>query len=1377
MSTVLNRIVSVVVACWVATMTLLGQVPEGLTFSQYSTQQGLPTSKVHGLLQDSDGFIWMATYHGLYCYDGYGVRKYNASIDSPNRLINNNVLALCEDRKHRLWIGTEEGLSRLDLHTGQMRDYTLSNVARPRIQHIVQTRDGNLYFAFLRGVYRYDEGRDTLYLLAGQGFNGPSPENANCQSLLEDADGDLFISTWANGLYRYIPSEHRFIHYDMPGEGRRQISHQRLLRDTYGNIWLGTYGYGLLRLTFSTDKQELHIERYIHSDEDATSLLSDHVLSFVEHPKDHLIWVGTRLGISVMQVDALGKPHFINYSDDARHHYFPEHEVNDVICDSEGMIWLATDNGGVFHTNLNSSLFNTLSPRELTSVATNSVEGVYVDKESALWIAAGYNVAYIRGKEARPVFDEKAEAVKVQGVFHSERTDEVLVSLRDRGLAVCSEGREVGLYRQPQAAFLPSNNIHYLTEDKEGNWWIATYRGLGVRYADGTNYAYAAGRGDSLLGCDMVHVAVGIRGDVWLSTSSHGIVRLSGNLHDPKSCQVEHYSIEAGTLPGNSVLFVYIDRRGHVWAGLESAGLCLYDEQSRRFEAVHRQYNLPGDMVTCMEQDSVGNYWLGTDNALVYMSLDSLNLGTMHIFSGSDGLPGNFINLRSSYQSDGMLYFGCNQGLVYFRPFATRIAKRDVVCRITDLMLNGISLSQLPDEERNAITTKHITHSEAVTLSSKYDNFEVKFSALSYNMPQHNRYAYRLVGFDNVWRYVDAGNRVAYYDHLPAGAYTFEVKGSNENGDWSQVCRLKITLTPPWWLSWWAYIIYMCLGAAVLGYILHTIKNKVMLRNALRVQKLENEKVEELNHVKLQFFANITHELVTPLTIISASLEELKSQMNGENELIETMDVNVRRLVRLLQQILEFRKAETGNLQLRVAEGDIALFLRHEVESFIPLIRQHHLEVSVQCQQEVMRGYFDPDKVDKIVYNLLSNAAKYTESGGNIVLKATYTDGRRNVLLQVSDTGRGMSEQQQKGLFRRFYEGDYRQSHTIGTGIGLSLVHDLVLLHRGTIQVESKVGQGTTFSIELPIEADAYDPQQIIQIDDPKPGVPLVLDDADAAAAVAEEEEVVEENDAPKILLVEDNEELRSVMQRLLRREFNVLLASDGLEALHIMHTDDVSLVVSDVIMPNMDGMEMTRRAKADVEVCHIPIILLTAKRTEEDRDAGYLAGADAYLTKPFSLSVLLARIHNLLRSRQRDADSFKDEITLDLQNLHYTDIDQEFLARAIACIHNHLSDTDFEVAQFASEMASSRSTLYKKLRSLTNLNPSGFIRNIRLKAACQIMESNPNLRVNEVAYSVGFNDPKYFSNCFRKEFGMLPTEYCKIQMERPALDDEGNYG
>ena len=1367
-NTVMHKVVSFVAACWVAAVAVYGQtVPEGLTFTQYSTPQGLPTSKVHRLLQDSDGFIWIATYYGLFKYDGYGVSQYKANAMERQRLLNNNVLALCEDRQHHLWIGTEEGLNRLDLHTGQMSNYQLLGVARQRIQHIIQSTDGTVYIAYLRGIYRYDQQADTVVLMDGPAYIGQSPAQANCQSILEDADGDLIISTWANGLYRYIPSQHRFIHYDMPAGDGTQIQHQRLMRDTYGNIWLGTFGHGLMRLTFSTDKQELHTECFRHDDNDATSLLSDYVLSFVEHPKDHLIWVGTRQGISVMKVDALGKPHFINYSDTQTQRYFPEHEVNDVICDSEGMIWFGTNNGGIFHTNLNSSLFNALSPRDIGPFSTNSVEAVCASPDGAIWAGVGYEVAYMRGNQSRSVF---SQPVIVQGIYNSRREQCVLVSLRDKGLALCAEGKQMGLYRNPEVTFLPSNNIHYLTEDSLGNWWIATYRGLGVRYADGRSYSFKGDTNSQLLGCDMTHVALDGAGHVWISTSTRGIVRLSGPLQDPSQWEVKHYSADDGTLPANGVVMVYADAQGHVWAGLESMGLALYDPTSDRFESVHRQYNLPGDMVSSIQQDSLGNYWIGTNQALACMSLDGLTHRYTHIFSAQDGLPGTFVNPRAACQNGSTLYFGCNQGLVYFKPFGNRFPTHHVECRITDLVLNGTSLSELPDQERLAVTSRQITHTNAVTLASHYDNFEVKYAALSYNMPQHNRYAYRLVGFDNVWRYVDAGNRTAYYDHLPAGAYTFEVKGSNANGDWSQVTSLRITLTPPWWLSWWAYLIYICLGGALLLYIILTVKNKVMLRNALRVQQLEKEKVEELNHVKLQFFANITHELVTPLTIISASLDELKSQLPEQQELIENMHVNVRRLVRLLQQILEFRKAETGNLQLRVAEGDIALFVRHEVESFIPLIRQRRLQVSVQCQQEVMRGYFDPDKVDKIVYNLLSNAAKYTQPGGSITLSATYTDGRRNVLLQVSDSGRGMTEQQRKGLFRRFYEGDYRQSHTIGTGIGLSLVHDLVLLHRGTIQVDSTVGEGTTFRIELPIEADAYDPQQIIQIDDTQTGTQLILDDAETPPPA--DDEPIEENDAPKILLVEDNEELRAVMQRLLHREFNVLLASDGLEALHIMHTDDISLVVSDVIMPNMDGMEMTRRAKADVEVCHIPIILLTAKRTEEDRDAGYLAGADAYLTKPFSLAVLLARIHNLLRSRQRDADSCKGEIALDLQNLNYTDIDQDFLARAIACIHNHLGDTTFEVAQFASEMASSRSTLYKKLRSLTNLNPSGFIRNIRLKAACQILENNPNLRVNEVAYSVGFNDPKYFSNCFRKEFGMLPTEYCKMH-SKDALEAE----
>ena len=604
---------------------------------------------------------------------------------------------------------------------------------------------------------------------------------------------------------------------------------------------------------------------------------------------------------------------------------------------------------------------------------------------------------------------------------------------------------------------------------------------------------------------------------------------------------------------------------------------------------------------------------------------------------------------------------------------------------------------------------------------------------------------------------------------MPSGTYTFQLKATNENGEWSGYVReFTVVVLPPFWATWWAYLLYMVLVLVIGVLIYRTIKKRILLQNALRLREMEKAKAEELNHAKLQFFTNITHELLTPLTIISATVDELKTQAPSHNDLYTVMNSNIQRLIRLLQQILEFRKAETGNLKLRVSPGDLAAFVRTGTESFKPLVKKRKIHFSLLCDPESIVGYFDIDKLDKIMYNLLSNAAKYNKEDGFIQVTLSYDEEDREfVLLRVKDNGKGISREKQATLFKRFYEGDYRKFNTIGTGIGLSLTKDLVTLHGGTISVESEVDHGTEFIVRIPIERSYYDEEQI---DDEVISLrQTAIDYEDTPEdVIAEVQELATK--ANSILLVEDNEELLNLMTKLLGREYNVFTAENGKEGIIVLENEDVDLIVSDIMMPEMDGIEFCKYVKGHLEISHIPVILLTAKNKEEDRAEAYEIGADAFISKPFNLTVLHARIRNLLKYKARMAHDFKNQIVFEVKDLNYTSLDEDFIQRAINCVNNHLEDPNFDQAQFADEMLTSKSTLYKKLKSLAGLNTSSFIRNVRLKAACRIMEEKGiNIRVSELAYAVGFNDPKYFSSCFKKEFGMLPSEY----IERFIIEKE----
>lgn len=518
-------------------------------------------------------------------------------------------------------------------------------------------------------------------------------------------------------------------------------------------------------------------------------------------------------------------------------------------------------------------------------------------------------------------------------------------------------------------------------------------------------------------------------------------------------------------------------------------------------------------------------------------------------------------------------------------------------------------------------------------------------------------------------------------------------------------------------------------------------------------------------------FTNITHELLTPLTIVAASVERLRKTAPEHGRDYDLMELNITRVVRLLQQILETSKSQAGELKLRVSHGDVMAYIRETALTIEPLMAKKGLEFTVHCKPESMLGWIDTDKLDKIIFNLLSNAVKYTGENGKVIVDVSTNSRYDKVVIRISDNGMGISSDKMKHLFTRFYDGEYRKSATFGTGIGLALTHDLVYLHKGTIYCQSFEGQGTTFIVELPIKKNAFSSSQIDESHQINPAVPHsnIIDLASTLDKSANEETstplpaIDDDEEAYTLLIVEDNVELLMLMKQLLQQHYHVLTASNGVEALDVVKAHELDLIVSDVMMPEMDGNELTTRLKENPDYSHLPIILLTAKTQEEDRQESLILGADDYITKPFKMGDLQLRINNIIENRKRIRHIFQQQSTeenIERIKAMATSADNEFIERAIQCLNDHLSDSDYDRDAFARDMGASASTLYNKLRAVTGMNVSGFIRNHRIKVACRLAQEDPNLRVSDIAYQVGFKDPKYFATSFKKEMGVQPSEY-----------------
>ncbi|MDR0940407.1 MAG: response regulator [Mediterranea sp.] len=1343
-------------------------------FQSLTTANGLPTNEVRRLYQDKDGYIWIATTGGLCLYDGYQVKTYKSNLYSPHLLSNNNIRCVQEDNERNLWIGTNNGVNILHKPTGKMRQLADPRIRNTVVNVIRTLADGTTFIGTDRELFRYDPRQDSCTVCRVEGNDEWTEQLLNTQDLLEDTNGQLWIAG-SYGLTRHDPRTGAYADYGFP-------SAHVLYEDSRGRIWVGTYGDGLYLLERPYDTSATAKRHFAHKAGDKNSLGDNKIYSLGEDLGTHTLWVGTRSGLSLLTCQD-GKTSIDSYQPGTHGSPVTFNEVDAIIRDRQGVMWLGMLGGGVVYLSTDEPMFRwDALPEVKARLSSNAVRSMLMDREGQLWLGIGsYGFIVGRPDSGEWTYDKEMagfarfpELPTVNAIRQSPSDGRVWLGTFSSGVYIYDgsqpDGTSVSRITNSTHPWLPDHCVYDILEDSLRNHWFATRQGIAVLTPDGNGTNLTP----SLLPGFYYCLAQDGRQRLWAGSDSYGALRLDYPTDDPTRVTYCEYSLRNGKLNSDNVQCVYRDSRGNLWMGTDGGGLNLYDRPTDSFIPLSAVLKMPGDGVFSIEEDERGNLWLGSNAGLIKLTVGTRpEESSYRLYTKEFGLQGNsFLRGVSCRAPHGTLYFGGHDGYNSFLPSAVKDNLTPSRAVVSDIRVYNRSWDVLPDKERYAVSAQAPPYATHITLRHDQNNFSIEFGALNYMAPDQCLYAYRLEGFDKEWNYTGASRRFAYYNNLDAGTYEFRLKAANERGVWEErPLTVKVVVLPAPWATWWAYLIYMAILLALAYYTYRVVRNRLRLKNLLRYKEMERSKQEELNHTKLQFFTNITHELLTPLTIISATIDELKTKAPGFGELYTGLDYNVARLIRLLQQILEFRKAETGNLKLRVSHGDVTAFVRGEAESFLPLTKKKKLHFSVLCEPESITGWFDPDKLDKILYNLLSNAAKYNSEGGFVQVNLSY-DGtdRERVLLQVRDNGKGMSPEEMKNLFHRFYEGEHRRFNTIGTGIGLSLTKNLVELHGGTIRVESEVDKGTTFFVLLPIDKSYFKEEEI---DEQASATPLAI--ATATEAPAEPATAPEGKKDYTLLVLEDNAELLELMVRLLGREYNVLTGQNGKEGVEILENEEVSLIVTDVMMPEMDGIALCRYVKSHLDHSHIPVLLLTAKNAEKDRAEAYEAGADAFIAKPFSLQVLHARIENLLKTRERVIKDFKKQLVFEAKELNYTSIDEEFLQRAIDCVHRHLDDPNFDQGQLLEELHTTKSTFFRKLKSLTGLTYTSFIRNIRMKAACRIMEEKRHVRISELAYAVGFNDPRYFSSSFKKEIGMQPSEYIERFLEDGTLEEETN--
>lgn len=1319
-----------------------------------------PSENAFCMMFDHRGVLWIGTDNGLKSYDGYQVRTYRSDAYSPHLLPNNTVRSLAEDKDNRLWVGTRNGLLRLDLRTGAVTTFHLPGEDQRIIYSLYVDPQGQLWVGTDGGLSVFDRKTQRFYTYTNKNSWLVTPEGKrmrmtyySVKSMVQAPNGDLIIGTWSSDLLRLRRGTHTFLRYPAFNAIHSAYS---LYYDHRGRLWVGSWGSGVARVDNPDNVRHPIVKTYPF-----TTGNFDIFLSIVEDPVSHNLWAATREGICTLNTnDDMAQWQQITNIDGTSLNY-----SNSIATDLSGNIWVLTQNNGVIQTTFERTPFRCYDlDMGQQSFPVNFVSSLYTPDGNTFWLGLNpYGIARFDRQTGTTLFNHDipgfsnipagALSTSFSSIVRRSNGD-LWFADNNYGIIVKKAQGDAKVLDMSNTPWMKENFVNTIFESRKHILWIGQRSALSMVLPDGRGFPVTLRQGNrDISNCDIRGISEDRQGNIWLATDNEGIICVVKPDSRHAHMTVRQYSPRLGNFAVDDATNCLQDRAGRLWAISNSGGLFLYNAADNRFEAKNRDYHFTGDRILAIAQDSKGDLWLTSDRGLIRLCLDKDNKTTdVNYYTREDGL-GDLLFSENSIATFGReIYLGSRQGFIAFDP-STMAKKQTKNYRliITDIIINDESWRQMTDSTlRQRISEESPSFTRRVTLPTSVKKISFDFALLSYGNARKNIYSYMLQGYDDDWKYCARGSHSATYQNLPSGTYHLRVRAAGSNGQWQEMdYRVTVRVLPPWYASWWAYLIYIVLLFAATFATIRWYREHLRTQNRLRMGVV---------------LTNITHELLTPLTVIYATIYKLRSQAPQYEDEYQVIDNNIQRTKRLLTQILEVRKSQAGQLRLKVSRGDLAAFVSNVVEEIRPMAEQKHIVLEASLPEKEKAAWFDSDKLDKILYNLLSNAIKYNRNDGHILLSLDIKE--QEAVISVKDNGIGMDKQQLNHLYTRFFDGDYRRQNTGGTGIGLALVHELVTLHHGSIRCKSSRGVGTTFTVTIPINKKAY-PQQEIDTSVISKAVDYetmrsLTDDSTPTPGIKQERVVVKAN-VPTMLIVEDNADLLELMKQALSKHYRVVTAKNGKQAWNVIQKEPLDIVVSDVMMPIMDGIELTRLIKNDQSFWQLPVILLTAKDRQEDENEGYAIGADAYITKPFSFEELTLRADMLIANRQKVWDNARQEAKFrqtEEKATSASDPDKAFMVRATQIVMEHIDDTAFDRETFAKEMLVSSSTLYNKVHAITGKTVVEFVNSIRLEEAAKILRAEPTITIVDLAARVGFNTPKYFSRCFRKQFGVLPKGY-----------------
>ena len=1340
---------------WIAILTALlsagfaspEAIGRGISFLKHSVNDGLSQSTVTAIVQDRQGNIWLGTQDGLNRYDGYGFEVFHGDPGCEGALGDSAISALELGSDGRLWIGTSSGLSCYDFRERRFRNHTIRNVSR--VTDILET-DGLLMLATDSGVYFFDPAHPEIpgdNLLAG----------INIRTLCFATGSEEILVGSSSGLYNYEPKSRR-IRQILPEMNGCDIS--AIVRTTDG-YWISTHGNGLYHVDDAL-RQTAH-----YTQNNAPGLASDYIRVLKCDPNRRL-WVGTYNGLSILDERNGTFSRYVHTSDPSS---ISHDSVWSICIDNQQGVWLGTYYGGVNYYHPMADRFEILKPQDPAASDQRPVYGtvscIVADPHAeVLWIGTNDDGIFrydpVTGQFScyndHTVTASAGISNNIKCILPDERGG-LYVGTHVGGLNYLDVGtRRVENF--PISNTSPINNGCYtLLDEGDGTLWVGTLSGLlsfdkqTRRFTRHT----AAERAPRLASQHISTLFRDSKRRVWIGTDM-GLYLCSEGCRDVRSLSDTKIS-GGGFLDSPSVLCVTEDSRGTVWVGTKQ-GLLRYDEEESRFTAYTHRDGLPNDYVYGILEDDMHRLWLSTNNGL---SCFDTREGAFRNYRRTEGIANNQFNIYAYCRDrSGTLYFGGLDGITCFRPFELRDNPFAPAPHIVDLVVFN---DQAAGQEQVEQTREEDGSLTEAAFSSRLNLFSIRFSAVNQLAGNRNRYRYTLEGFDDQW--YETGNREVSYSNLSPGTYTFRVQAANNDGIWSdREATLLLRILPRWWQTAGARAGFFALLLGMIGVVVGFLTSRMRMQLELNMERKEKERIEELSQEKIRFYVNLSHELRTPLTLILSPLQEIEEH-GATDKYVQTRLQYIHRsstkLLHIVNQMLDYRKAELGMFKIQVAMQNVDEIAGGVFSLFSEIAQNRDMDYILDSELKGELLPVDRQFVEMMLTNLLTNAFKFTPSGGIIRLSLAHRDGR--LVISVHDSGIGIAADLQKHIFERFYQIDESR---MGTGIGLSIVRRLAELHHGEVSLRSEEGRFSEFTLSLPDSLESYSEEELQS--DRKPQRSAVSEDLPgylAEACTPDSGATITEPQGPDgeeretILLVVDDPSIRNYLTQHFRSRYAVYAASDGQQALDLLKSIEPAVIIADRVLHGMDGLKLCQAVKQNIRTCHIPVIILASKDSMEDQITGIEAGADDYVAQPFSITLLQAKVTNLLKSRYRLRHHYSNSAEVDPDKITSNAIDGEFLKRAIRAVEENMDNENFSSNDFAQALCMSRSNLHLKITSITGESATKFIRKIRFNYACKLLLDR-KYTISEISSMVGFSSPSYFATSFKKHVGCLPTEYVR---------------